>query len=81
MMPTVLLVDDEVRSLDAMRRTLEEDFDILTATDAEAAREQMERREVDVILCDQRMPCTTGVEFLREARERWPDAVRIVISG
>jgi hypothetical protein len=26
MMPTVLLVDDEVRSLDAMRRTLEEDF-------------------------------------------------------
>ncbi len=81
MMPTVLLIDDEVRSLDAMRRTLEEDFEILTATDADAAREQMLQRDVDVILCDQRMPGTTGVEFLREARERWPDAVRIVISG
>ena len=81
MNPTVLLVDDEVRSLDAMRRTLEEDFEILTATDADAAREQMARRGVDVVLCDQRMPGTTGVEFLREARERWPDAVRIVISG
>jgi two-component system, NtrC family, response regulator HupR/HoxA len=81
MMRSVLLVDDEVRSLDAMRRTLEEDFEILTATDADAARVQLERSEVDVILCDQRMPGVTGVEFLREARERWPDTVRIVISG
>ena len=81
MTATILLVDDEVRSLDAMRRTLEEDFEVLTATGADEAREQMARREVHVILCDQRMPGTTGVEFLREARERWPDAVRIVISG
>lgn len=81
MSATVLLVDDEVRSLDAMRRTLEEDFEVLTAAGADEAREQMSRREVHVILCDQRMPGTTGVEFLREARERWPDAVRIVISG
>ena len=81
MMPTVLLVDDEVRSLDAMRRTLDEDFEIVTAVDADAARTVLERQAVDVILCDQRMPGVTGVEFLREARERWPDSVRIVISG
>ena len=81
MMPTVLLIDDEQRSLDAMRRTLEEDFDVLTASGTEEARVQLEQREVDVILCDQRMPGVTGVEFLREARERWPDSVRIVISG
>ncbi len=79
--PTVLLVDDEVRSQDAMRRTLEEDFHILTASDADAARELLAQQEVAVILCDQRMPGLTGVEFLKEARERWPDAVRIVISG
>ena len=81
MSATVLLVDDEVRSLDAMRRTLEEDFEVLTAGGTEEARVQLEQREVDVILCDQRMPGATGVEFLREARERWPDSVRIVISG
>ncbi|WP_298828616.1 sigma-54 dependent transcriptional regulator [uncultured Piscinibacter sp.] len=81
MSATVLLVDDEVRSLDAMRRTLEEDFEVLTATGADEARERMSQHAVDVILCDQRMPGLTGVEFLREARERWPDAVRIVISG
>jgi two-component system, NtrC family, response regulator HupR/HoxA len=80
-LPTVLLVDDEVRSLDAMRRTLDEDFDILTAESAEQARALLARQEVAVILCDQRMPGQTGVEFLKEVRERWPDTVRIVISG
>jgi two-component system response regulator HupR/HoxA len=79
--PLVLVVDDEVRSQDAMRRTLDEDFRILTAGSADEARGVMEREEVAVILCDQRMPGLSGVEFLREVRERWPEAVRIVISG
>jgi two-component system response regulator HupR/HoxA len=80
-MASVLLVDDEPRSLEAMRRTLEDDFDIHCACGAEAARGLLERRPVDVILCDQRMPGISGVQFLKEVRERWPDTVRIVISG
>jgi len=80
-MATVLLVDDEPRSIDAMRRTLDEDFEVLSATGADAARAWLQRRPVDVILCDQRMPGTTGVQFLKEVRERWPDSVRIIISG
>jgi two-component system response regulator HupR/HoxA len=78
---SVLLVDDEPRSLDAMRRTLEDDFEVLTAGSADDARGHLERRPLDVILCDQRMPGTSGVQFLKEARERWPDTVRIVVSG
>jgi two-component system response regulator HupR/HoxA len=80
-LPTVLVVDDEVRSQDAMRRTLDEDFRVLTASHADEARTLLERHAVDVILCDQRMPGLTGVEFLKEVRERWSDTVRIVISG
>jgi len=80
-LPLVLLVDDEVRSLDAMRRTLDEDFRILTATDADEAQALLARHEVAVIVCDQRMPGLTGVELLKLTRERWPDTVRIVISG
>lgn len=77
----VLVVDDEVRSLDAIRRTLDEDFVIVTAGNADEARLRLERQEFSVILCDQRMPGLSGVEFLKEVRERWPDTVRIVISG
>ena len=80
-LPTVLVVDDEVRSQDAMRRTLDEDFTVFTASSADEARGLLERQPVSVILCDQRMPGMTGVNFLKEVREQWPDIVRIVISG
>jgi two-component system, NtrC family, response regulator HupR/HoxA len=80
-LPRVLVVDDEVRSQDAIRRTLDEEFTVLVASHADQAREQLERFEISVILCDQRMPGLTGVVFLKEVRERWPDTVRIVISG
>lgn len=80
-LPAVLLVDDEVRSQDAMRRTLDEDFTIFTASSADEARALLQRQPVSVILCDQRMPGVSGVAFLKEARERWPETVRVVISG
>jgi two-component system response regulator HupR/HoxA len=81
MQPTILIIDDEVRSQEALRRTLEEEFTVLTASGAMEGRGIMEREFVQVILCDQRMPDMTGVEFLKEVRERWPDTVRIIISG
>jgi two-component system response regulator HupR/HoxA len=80
-LPVVLVVDDEVRSVEALRRTLEEEANVLTATSAEEARALMEREAVEVVLCDQRMPGTSGVRFLRHVRERWPDVVRIILSG
>lgn len=77
----VLVIDDEVRSQEALRRTLEEDFTVFTASSANDGRAIMERESIQVVLCDQRMPETAGVEFLKEVRERWPDTVRIIISG
>jgi two-component system response regulator HupR/HoxA len=80
-LPAVLVVDDEARSLDAIRRTLDEDFVVHTALTTAAARDLLERHDIAVILCDQRMPGQTGVQFLKDVRERWPETVRIIISG
>lgn len=79
--PTVLIVDDEVRSLETLERILEDDFEIKTAIDTEAARAILETEWVQIILCDQRMPDMTGVEFLKQVREQWPEVIRMIISG
>ncbi|KAB2843398.1 MAG: response regulator, partial [Burkholderiales bacterium] len=73
-LPLVLIVDDEQRSLETLRRTLEEEFRVVVAACAEDALRVLESEFVQVVLSDQRMPNMSGVEFLRRVREQWPDA-------
>ncbi|MCB1965495.1 MAG: sigma-54-dependent Fis family transcriptional regulator [Candidatus Accumulibacter sp.] len=80
-LPTVLVVDDEVRSQEALRRTLEDDFDVFAASNAEQAQRIMETEWIQIVICDQRMPQMTGVEFLKSVRSQWPDTLRIILSG
>ncbi|MBI3146984.1 MAG: sigma-54-dependent Fis family transcriptional regulator [Betaproteobacteria bacterium] len=80
-LPLVLIVDDEQRSLETLRRTLEEEFRVVVAASAEDALRVLESEFVQVVLSDQRMPNMSGVEFLRRVREQWPDAIRMIISG
>lgn len=79
--PIILVVDDEVRSLQTLRRVLEDDFTVLTAASAAEAEALLEQESPAAILCDQRMPGETGVDFLQRVRERWPDPVRMILSG
>ncbi len=79
--PTLLLVDDEIRSLEALERNLADDFDIKKAISTHQAEQILEDEHVQIILCDHRMPDTSGVDFLKIVRERWPDVIRIILSG
>ncbi len=78
---SILVVDDEPRSQETLRRTLEEDFTVFTAASAEEGSAVMEREFVHIVLSDQRMPGTSGVDFLRAVRDQWPDTVRLILSG
>ena len=78
---SVLIVDDEPRSLETLRRTLEDHFTVFTADSADDALLLMEGECVQIVVSDQRMPGTSGVEFLRGVRTRWPDTVRLILSG
>jgi len=78
---TILIVDDEVRSLESLERILEDDFNILTAGNTIEAEKILQTEWVQIILCDQRLPGLTGVEFLKLVRHKWPNIVRMIISG
>ncbi|AVT75085.1 sigma-54-dependent Fis family transcriptional regulator [Rhodopseudomonas palustris] len=78
---TVLVVDDEIRSLESLKRVLCDEFEVICARDAGEARRVLESEIVHAILCDQRMQYETGVDFLKDVRKTWPDPVRMIISG
>lgn len=80
-LPTILVIDDEVRSLESIERILDEDFDVRTAATIGDATRVLEEEWIQIVLCDQRMPEQSGVEFLKTVRRRWPDAIRMIISG
>ncbi|MDJ0630444.1 MAG: sigma-54 dependent transcriptional regulator [Rhodobacter sp.] len=80
-LPTILVVDDEPHSVAAMRMALEDDFVVLEALNAAEAWALMEEHWVQVVISDQRMPGKSGVELLTEIRDRWPETVRIIVTG
>jgi CheY-like chemotaxis protein len=55
-LPTVLIVDDEPRVLDALEAILAAEFAVVRASDGEQALAVLERQDVAVILTDHRMP-------------------------
>jgi len=79
---TLLLVDDEENIIASLKRLLRRGgYRIVTANSAAEGLQRLAETEVDVIVSDQRMPGMTGVEFLRRAKDLYPDTVRIVLSG
>ena len=79
---TVLLVDDEPGILTAMERLLrQEGYDLLTASGGREGLLRLETHKVHVVISDQRMPGMTGDAFLQRVKERWPDIVRVLLTG
>ena len=80
-LPSILVVDDEVRSLESIERILSPHFDVHTAINTVEAEKILQQQWIQVLLCDHRMPDKTGVEFCRQVREEYPNIIRIIISG
>lgn len=78
----ILFVDDEEFVLKSLKRLfMDDNYTILTASSGEEGLEILKKEEPQIIISDYRMPGMNGVDFLRKAYIRKPDAVRIVLSG
>lgn len=86
----IILVDDDINVLTALKRSLlripVDEFDgdrpdIETFISAQQAIARIKVVPVDLIVSDYRMPEMSGVEFLSEAVAAQPDVARIILSG
>ncbi|MBL1177105.1 SpoIIE family protein phosphatase [Pantanalinema sp. GBBB05] len=78
----LMVVDDEPDNLDLLYRTFRRDFEVVKAESAIAALQILEQQgEMAIIISDQRMPEMLGTEFLSKTVERFPDTIRIVLTG
>src|SRR5215217_8181973 len=78
---TILVVDDEPDVVKSVKDLLRLDYNVLGATTPEAGMKLLEENAVDVVMTDQRMPETTGVEFLRHIKGPHPEATRLLFTG
>lgn len=77
----ILYIDDEVHNLNAFRASFRRSYEIYTANSAQEGKLLLKSVDVHIIIADQKMPVTTGVEFFYEIRETLPDPIRILLTG
>lgn len=78
----LLFVDDELNVLKALRRLFRSaEYNVQLAEGGAAGLEILQQHPIDLIISDMRMPHMDGAEFLTRAAERWPDCVRILLTG
>lgn len=82
-MPTirVLYIDDEENNLNAFKAGFRRQYEIYTAISAAEGLKILQNVAVHVIIADQKMPQTTGVEFFKSITKTHPDPVRILLTG
>jgi DNA-binding NtrC family response regulator len=79
--PRVLFIDDEPRVLNSMRIMFRREYDLCFAKNGKEALGLLSTHDIDVIVCDHRMPQMTGVELLARAKKISPRSVRILLTG
>jgi two-component system response regulator AtoC len=77
----VLVVDDEQDNLDAFRFVFRKSFSLRYAQGGQEALALLEELDPAVIVTDQRMPTMSGIELLRRATHRRPDAVGVLLTA
>ncbi|MFT3903683.1 MAG: hybrid sensor histidine kinase/response regulator [Niabella sp.] len=77
----VLYIDDEEHNLTAFKASFRRQYEIYTAISAKVAMELLESIHVNIIISDQRMPEMTGVEFFKSIKHKYPDPIRILLTG
>jgi len=79
---SVLIVDDEAVIRDVLEEALvQAGFKVFSAASAENAFLVLDKHSVDVVISDEQMPGISGSEMLAIIRRRYPETIRIILTG
>ena len=79
---TILYVDDEPINLMLFDRMFHKKYNVLTAESGFLGLEVLQKNpDVKVILSDMKMPGMSGIEFIRKAKETYPDILFYILTG
>lgn len=82
MQPKILIVDDQPLVLDTLKNILKRGpYSVLGATSGAQALDILDSESIDIVISDERMPGLAGTEFLAIVRERYPETVRMILTG
>src|SRR5258706_10450200 len=80
----ILFVDEEPMVLEALRRMLRPlsgEWDMAFVDSGQKALELMDQLPFDVVIAEMRMPRMNGAKLLTEVWKRFPNTVRLILSG
>ncbi len=80
--PKVLFVDDESSIINTLKRVFRnEGFEAHFVESGEEAMGFLEKNNIEVIVTDYRMPEVDGLTLLKIVKEKYPDVIRIILTG
>ncbi len=78
----ILVVDDEKAIVHSIAVQLDmEGYTVFTATSAAEGLELLKKNDIVVVLSDQGMPQLSGSDFLAQVKIKYPQTIRMIISG
>lgn len=81
-MNRILLIDDEEKLRKLMAKIISlEGFDVIEAADIKSGLKKLEVNDVDVVLCDVKLPDGNGVETAKLIKERYPIVEIILLTA
>ena len=81
-MKKILIIDDEEKLRGLLARIVKsEGFDVLEAPDLKSGFKKLEHNDVDVVLCDVKLPDGNGVDFVQNIKASFPLVEVILLTA
>ena len=78
---SILYLDDEEDNLISFKAVFRRYYNIHTALSPDDAFNIINENNIDLVISDQRMPKQTGVEFFESLNIKYPEIVRMILTG